>query len=122
MKKGWLILSFLFFIQPVLPVLEYVVNYDYIVEVLCINRENPELQCNGKCHLGKELAKTLDDPSSSKDNKIQSIKLDFQLFWQNVDELILPKYDGISQVLYPFERTFIHEPHILIFSPPPQLI
>lgn len=39
------------------PVVEYVVNYDYIVNVLCENKDKPEMQCNGKCHLTKELAK-----------------------------------------------------------------
>ncbi len=43
-------------IRPVLPFLEYIIDYDYIVEVLCINKEEPELQCNGKCHLKKQLA------------------------------------------------------------------
>jgi len=35
--------------------LDYVVNFEYIKEVLCINKEEPELQCNGKCHLMKRL-------------------------------------------------------------------
>lgn len=39
------------------PVVEYIVNYDYIVNVLCENKDKPEMQCNGKCHLTKELAK-----------------------------------------------------------------
>ena len=42
--------------QPVLPVYKYLLNYDYIVNVLCINKEKPELQCNGKCYLKKELS------------------------------------------------------------------
>jgi hypothetical protein len=33
------------------------INYDYISKVLCINKDKPELKCNGKCHLMKELAK-----------------------------------------------------------------
>lgn len=43
-------------IRPVIPYLEYFIDYDYIVEVLCINKEEPEIQCNGKCHLKKQLA------------------------------------------------------------------
>ncbi|HLT49527.1 MAG TPA: hypothetical protein VKZ90_03685 [Aequorivita sp.] len=43
--------------KPMWPVVEYVVNYDYIVKVLCENKDKPEMQCNGKCHLTKELAK-----------------------------------------------------------------
>jgi len=31
-------------------------NYDYIVNVLCENKDRPELQCDGKCYLSKLLA------------------------------------------------------------------
>jgi hypothetical protein len=37
--------------------MDYAINYDYISKVLCINKDKPELKCNGKCHLMKELAK-----------------------------------------------------------------
>jgi hypothetical protein len=30
---------------------DYFVRYDYYSNVLCENQEEPELQCNGKCHL-----------------------------------------------------------------------
>ncbi|WP_370899407.1 hypothetical protein [Chryseobacterium gossypii] len=57
-------LTFYMVFRPLIPVIDYVANYDYIVETLCINKSNPELHCNGKCYLSKELAKT-DDPGSS---------------------------------------------------------
>ena len=44
-------------LRPVQPIVEYVLNQDYIAEFLCINKEKPELQCNGKCHLVKEIEK-----------------------------------------------------------------
>ena len=31
-------------------------NYDYIVNVLCENKDKPELQCDGKCYLKQMLA------------------------------------------------------------------
>ena len=31
------------------------INLDYIIENFCINKEKPELKCNGKCHLAKQL-------------------------------------------------------------------
>lgn len=43
-------------VKPAIPFLEYVINYDYIVKELCENKEKPELKCNGKCHLAKQLA------------------------------------------------------------------
>nr|WP_246223785.1 hypothetical protein [Fulvivirga kasyanovii] len=36
---------------------DYEVNKDFIAKVLCINRDKPELKCNGKCYLAKKLKK-----------------------------------------------------------------
>lgn len=35
----------------------YVANKNYVTEVFCINKDKPQLKCNGKCHLAKSLAK-----------------------------------------------------------------
>lgn len=42
-------------LQPVLPIVEYVVNYDYIKSELCVNVTKPILTCNGKCYLQKQI-------------------------------------------------------------------
>lgn len=42
-------------IRPLLPYLDYFVNYEYISEVLCINKEKPMSTCNGKCYLSQQL-------------------------------------------------------------------
>lgn len=34
---------------------DYCVNNDYIREVLCINKERPKLECDGKCYLAQQL-------------------------------------------------------------------
>jgi hypothetical protein len=57
MKRIVFIIVLIILLKPTLPVLEYAFNYDYISRVLCVNKENPKLHCNGKCHLKKELAK-----------------------------------------------------------------
>ena len=44
-------------LRPVMPVINYYINYDYIVAELCENKAKPVLKCNGKCHLTKELKK-----------------------------------------------------------------
>ncbi len=43
-------------VKPLWPVAEYIMNYDYIVNVLCENKDKPELQCDGKCYLMQMLA------------------------------------------------------------------
>ena len=45
------------------------VNYDYIVTNLCENKSKPELKCNGKCHLTKQLAKASESSSENSPEK-----------------------------------------------------
>lgn len=68
-------------LKPVLPVIDYVVNYEYITKVLCVNKAKPKLQCNGKCHLMKELAKTSESQTPiSSNKKIASHELEVLFF------------------------------------------
>ena len=39
----------------IFPLIEYGVNYELITEVLCINKDKPEMNCQGSCHLTKQL-------------------------------------------------------------------
>ncbi len=57
--KQYLVLfvAFVMLVKPLWPVAEYVVNYDYIVNVLCENKDKPQLHCDGKCYLAEQLAK-----------------------------------------------------------------
>ncbi|PKH49706.1 hypothetical protein CXF68_02905 [Tenacibaculum sp. Bg11-29] len=52
-------------LRPVAPFVEYAINYDYISKVLCINKDKPALQCNGKCQLMQKLEKQQDDDFKS---------------------------------------------------------
>ena len=61
-KNVILILTAVFLLtKPLWPVVDYVLNYDYIVNVLCENIDKPEMECDGKCYLSKELAKEAAD-------------------------------------------------------------
>ena len=62
--------------RPVAPVLDYMVNYDYIADELCVNRDRPELNCNGRCYLMNALA---EEASKKKDAQQREEKLNFQL-------------------------------------------
>ncbi|WP_419870819.1 hypothetical protein [Chryseobacterium sp. CT-SW4] len=52
-------------LRPLIPLLDYAINYDYISTVLCINTQKAELNCNGKCYLAKEMAKTNEENSAN---------------------------------------------------------
>ena len=44
--------------KPAIPYIDYMVRKSYIIEKFCINKDTPDMGCNGKCHLKKELSKT----------------------------------------------------------------
>src|SRR6056297_976397 len=60
-----LVITLIMLVKPLWPVMEYVVNYDYIANVLCENKDKPQLQCNGKCYLAKQLAKETEDDGNN---------------------------------------------------------
>lgn len=63
--------------RPLITLLDYVINYDYIATELCENVAQPEILCNGKCYLAKEISKTVDD-EKKPENKTFSLKqIDF---------------------------------------------
>lgn len=50
-----------------MPHVNYWMNRDYIASVLCENKDKPELQCNGKCHLKKEIQANADDQKEGQE-------------------------------------------------------
>lgn len=70
-KNAFLLFGLLILVRPIIPVVEYVMNYDYISKVLCENKAKPELKCNGKCQLMKELAKASEEEKPLSQEKKQ---------------------------------------------------
>lgn len=52
-------------LRPIAPFVEYVINYDYISKILCINKDKPEMSCKGKCQLMKKLEQQQEDDFNS---------------------------------------------------------
>ena len=52
--------------RPLFAVIDFTVNYEKIVKELCINKNRPELNCNGVCYLKDQVAKSSDSQTKSK--------------------------------------------------------
>ncbi|MFV8342318.1 hypothetical protein [Flavobacterium sp. XS2P39] len=120
MKKIVFIIVLIMFLKPVLPVLEYVVNYEYISKVLCINKDKPKMQCNGKCHLMKELAKAsdTDKPASSEKKTVSQV---FEvLFFEEIQSFkIAHVCFGTKEKINPvYSNLYSHLNLDSIFHPP----
>jgi len=59
--------------RPALPLMNFVLNYEYITQNLCENRDRPELSCHGKCYLAKEISKTEKQQRTDNTSKISSL-------------------------------------------------
>lgn len=120
MKTATIILSLFMLFKPVLPVLEYVVFYDYIKNELCINKDKPELECNGRCHLKKEIAKAADSENSKEKHRFSVADNHFAVYQQMLfSQHQLLFLEGISKrisFLYGVDYTFSYSD--FIFRPP----
>lgn len=74
-------------VKPILPLLDYAINYEYITKELCENKAQPETGCNGKCHLKKELAEASEDETPISNEKKSSHSEIEILFFNDISEL-----------------------------------
>jgi hypothetical protein len=107
-------------VKPILPVLEYVVNYEYISKVLCINKDKPKLQCNGKCHLMKELAKASDaEKPLSSDKKGNAPILDVLIFEEIKSfEIVSVCFGTKEKINLYYSNLYVHLNSASVFHPP----
>lgn len=121
MKKIIIIVILAIFLKPILPVVDYVVNYDFISKVLCENKAKPKLKCNGKCHLMKELAKASEDEkpinSDKKDNSKQEVEL---LYCNEVAEISFRQiyFHNNTSVGDNYTNLYFHRVSCSVFHPP----
>ena len=78
---GTLLLCGLLFMRVmVAPVifLQYEFNKEYIIQTYCVNKNRPQLHCDGKCYLAKKLKAAKQNEENQ--SKIQVFKLLIEVF------------------------------------------
>jgi hypothetical protein len=83
---GTLLLCGLLFMRVlVAPVifLDYQFNKSYIIQNYCINKNRPQLHCDGKCYLAKKIQATQEKEENQ--SKITVYKLWLEVFHQMSD-------------------------------------
>lgn len=69
MKNLVFLICFTILLKPIIPVFDYIVNYEYIKTERCVNKETPIRGCNGKCYLMKNLAAAAEAEKPISSNK-----------------------------------------------------
>lgn len=72
--------------------LDFKLNQDYISKVLCINREKPQLECNGQCILMKKMKKSQEAESPEQNHIPKSQLL----------EIFSPIVNGFRPLNFPY--------------------
>lgn len=83
----------LFFLQDLVLYGAFKLNQGYIAENLCVDRDEPESSCNGKCHLKQEVDK------KEKSKEKQPVPEREQVY----NPIFPPFKDAWQWLLYSFE-------------------
>ncbi|MFA9388363.1 MAG: hypothetical protein ACERKD_01060 [Prolixibacteraceae bacterium] len=82
-----LLVNVLIVFQPIIPLLEFQVFNDYIVNQLCENKDVPDSCCQGKCYLEKRLNEAGSTSNSENEDRVPEKR--FRQFESNLPKEIL---------------------------------
>ncbi len=117
------ILVFLYLVamvRPIFPLMEYVVNEDYIAEFLCINKDKKELECHGKCYLMQRLQEQNEE---KKQNLPKIVMEEYPIGFVQLLHFPSKEFDQISKrALFDYSNayTYLFAPYN--FRPPGKFI
>ncbi len=118
LKPFIFIFALFMLLKPAVPFLEYAVLYDYIKTELCVNVDKPELKCNGKCHLKKELSQASDTENKTQKNSASSMEYQVLYFQDFGTEPIFVTIKQSVKVLFSYNKTYVFRFMNAIFHPP----
>ncbi len=120
LRKTILILALVMLLRPIFPVIDYVVNYDYVATVLCVNKAKPQMHCNGKCHLMKEMAKEAENEKPISTDKKSGVSENEILFFQLIQsfESIQDCYPTTTKINVSYSNLYSYLNSNPMFHPP----
>ena len=77
--------------------ISYELNKDYIARVLCINKDKPEMHCNGQCYLHKKMQQ--DTEHKQQGQSTTGSKMELSLFCSTHQHMAGPD-PLMSRLLY----------------------
>lgn len=102
-------------LRPIKPYVDYVLNYEYISTVLCINKDKPEMECNGKCHLVKQVSEQQSEDLKTFPIQIKDYPIGFvNLFSIQKNKMVV--LQSFHKFFYHKNYSFLHE--FSVFHPP----
>ncbi len=95
--------------------LEHYINFDQIVNTLCEQKFKVDNDCQGKCHLKKEVEKSEEESNNKKEEKKNNFELNEFL---NNEDFVVFSNTQIG-VLSSFDVQHTIQPYITVETTPP---
>ncbi len=100
-----------------LIVLNYEVNTSYIIENFCENTDKPEMHCDGKCHLSKQIQEDTEQKSEAP-----ATESEVMTFVLSIEETAVFEFDFLESGLAQANSLYLegdYSNHLQsIFHPP----
>lgn len=103
--------------------INYLLNKAEITELFCINKEKPKLECNGKCHLAKEIKKVDVEEEEKPLLPIPPTKQHNEVLYTEVNQLNVNSEANTknnNQHHSPTNSGEIQYGYFLLITPPPK--
>lgn len=104
--------------RPFVPYLNYELNKEYIKENLCINRDKPEMHCEGKCYLQSQIQKEMQQQEQKE--PLHSSTLEAISVHQSIAAYEIVYFPEEITVNFPecVSPCYAHLHHTDVFNPP----
>jgi hypothetical protein len=111
-------------LKPLWPVADYIINYDYIVNVLCENKDKPELQCDGKCYLAQMLA---EESGQNEKNPFEQRQISVEqvqpICFESISVFDFPElFSFLLNEPIRYSKILFSSPHVLDLIQPPEVL
>jgi len=101
--------------------LSYFVNQSEIIELFCINKEKPQLKCDGKCHLATQLAEVEKDTENTPFSPTSlAFELEINLSILKDEVNLNPNSNTLKKGHYFTSKSHLCKGYSSITSPPPR--
>jgi hypothetical protein len=95
-------------------IVSYSVNKNYIAKNLCENRGKPKMNCNGKCHLKKQLERAEKNESQGKADSKEKWE---NLYCTSFHSFFFPK-GNLVPCIFNYQTALLSQQPHSVFHPP----
>jgi len=97
---------------------DYLINFEYIKEVLCVNKEKPKLNCNGKCYLMGQLKQSEPKEEENQIPKLEITKTEYIDLSKLTDSTKGTSTNVYDKQAYYYKLGVYSQQHQEVFHPP----